>query len=101
MFRLSKPKSNKANSLNLYLRVIYIKCKSQNINPISPTRKFTLGIIEIIIKSLSTIFSAWFNKIYLSVQFQYLTFQPNPKVRGVCKVKVFASMLVDTSSPLI
>ena len=30
-------------------------CKSQNINLISPTRKFNLGIIQIIIKSLSTI----------------------------------------------
>ena len=32
-------------------------CKSQNINPISPTAKFTLGIIQIIIKSLSTSFN--------------------------------------------
>ena len=30
--------------------------------------------------------------INLTVQFQYLT-QPDPEVRGVCKVKVFASML--------
>ena len=33
-------------------------CKSQNINPIYPTPKFNLVIIEIIIKSLLTIFSA-------------------------------------------
>ena len=36
--------------------------KSQNINPFSPTPKFNMGIIQIIIKSLSTIFSALFNK---------------------------------------
>ena len=33
-------------------------CKSTSINPISPTFKFTLGIIQVIIKSLSTIISA-------------------------------------------
>ena len=33
-------------------------CKSTNINPISPTPKFTLGIIQVVIKSLSTIISA-------------------------------------------
>ena len=37
----------------------------------------------------------------LYVQFQYLTFQPDTEVRGVCKVKVFASVLVYTSLPLI
>ena len=36
-----------------YLRETY---KSQNINPISPTPKFTLGIIPIKVKSLSTTF---------------------------------------------
>ena len=47
-------------SLNLYasrkgnFREI---CKSQNINTIFPTPKFNLGIIQIIIKSLLTIFS--------------------------------------------
>ena len=30
--------------------------KSQNINPISPTPKFTFGIIQIKVKSLSTSF---------------------------------------------
>ena len=39
------------------------------------------------------------NNIYLSVQFQYLTFQPNPKVSDVCEVKVFASMLVLACAP--
>ena len=33
-------------------------CKSQKMNPISRTPKFNLGIIQNIIKSLSTIFSA-------------------------------------------
>ena len=45
-----------------YFRETY---KSQNINLISPTPKFTLGTIS------------------------YLTFQPGPEVRGECKVKVF------------
>ena len=36
-----------------YFRESY---KSQNINPISPTPKFTLGIIQINVKSLSTSF---------------------------------------------
>ena len=36
-----------------YFRETY---KSQNINPISPTPKFTLGIIQIKVKSLSTRF---------------------------------------------
>ena len=36
-----------------YFREIY---KSQNINPISPTPKFTFGIIQIKVKSLSTSF---------------------------------------------
>ena len=36
-----------------YFRETY---KSQNINPISPTPKFTLGIIPIEVKSLSTSF---------------------------------------------
>ena len=42
--------------------------KSQNINPISPTPKFTFGIIQIKVKSLSTSFQ-WLvqYKISLSV----------------------------------
>ena len=42
--------------------------KSQNINPISPTPKFTFGIIQIKVKSLSTSFQ-WLvqYKINLSV----------------------------------
>ena len=62
--------------------------KSQNINPISPTPKFTFGIIQIKVKSLSTSFQ-WLvqYKINLSVRLR-----PDLGVRGVCKVKVFASM---------
>ena len=62
--------------------------KSQNINPISPTPKITFGIIQIKVKSLSTSFQ-WLvqYKINLSVGHR-----PDLEVRGVCKVKVFASM---------
>ena len=62
--------------------------KSQNINPISPTPKFTFGIIQIKVKSLSTSFQ-WLvqYKINLSVGLR-----SDLEVRGVCKVKVFASM---------
>ena len=78
MCRLAKPKSNKANSLNLYpktngyFRETY---KPQNINLISPTP---------VIKS----FLVHSSIINLSVQFQYLTFQPVQE-SGVCKVEVF------------
>ena len=54
MYRLAKQKSNKANGY-FYFRETF---KKQNINHISPTPKFTLGIIQIIIKGLSTSFSA-------------------------------------------
>ena len=57
MCRQAKPKSNMANSLNLYPKTKgYFRetCKSQNINLISLTPKFNLGIIQIKIKSLST-----------------------------------------------
>ena len=62
--------------------------KSQNIIPISPTPKFTFGIIQIKVKSLSTSFQ-WLvqYKINLSVWLR-----PDLEVRGVCKVKMFASM---------
>ena len=57
-------------------------CKSQNIiyyisHSISPTPQFNVGIIQILIKCLSTIFSAEFNKKnpHLSVQLKYHTFQ--------------------------
>ena len=33
--------------------------------------------------------------------FRYLTFQPDPEIRGVCKVKLFASMFIYVSFPLI
>ena len=48
--------------------------KSQNINPISPTPKLILGIIQIKVISISTSFQ-WLvqYQINLSVQFQYLT----------------------------
>ena len=39
--------------VKVYFRETY---KSQNINPISPTPNFTLGIIQIKVKSLSTSF---------------------------------------------
>ena len=58
-------------------------CKSQNINLISPTLKFNLGIIQFIFKILSTIVVLSSLKIYLSVQFQYLTFQLDQE-SGVC-----------------
>ena len=52
-----------------YFRETY---KSQNINPSSPSPKFTLGIIKIKVKSLSTSFR-WSDKNNLSLQLQYLT----------------------------
>ena len=45
--------SNNISSGKGYFRETY---KSQNINPISPTPKLTLGIIQIDVKSLSTRF---------------------------------------------
>ena len=78
--------------------------KSQNVNSISPTPKFNLAIIHIIIKSMLTIFSgsgSSIKDIYLSVYLQYLTFQSGPDVRSVCKVKVFVYMLVYISFHLI
>ena len=103
-------------------------CKPQNINLISPTHNFNwikafsgddLYKLTLTVKSLSfncfvilfvlcLLFKICLNlqlllvlssiKIYLSVQFQYLKFQHDPEVRGVCKVKVFASILVYTFS---
>ena len=55
--RLAKPKSNKANMLNLCPKAkghFRETCNSQNINLMSLTHKINLGIIQIIIKSLST-----------------------------------------------
>ena len=69
-------------------------CKSPNINLITQTPKFTVGIIQIISKSILTILLLNSIQIYLYVPFQYLTLQPDPEVRGVCKVKVVGSMLV-------
>ena len=62
--------------------------KSQTINPISPSPKFTFAIIQIKVKSLSTSFQ-WLvqYKINLSVWLR-----PGLEVRGVCKVKPFTSM---------
>ena len=104
MCHLAKPKSNTANSLNLYPKTKgYFRetCKflSQNINFISPTSKFKIGIIHIIIKSLSTILVLSSIK---NIQFQYLTFQPDQESdRAMYTVKVFSSLLVYTSFPLI
>ena len=63
-------------------------CKSQNVYLISTTPKFILGIIKIIIKRMSTILALSSIKINSSVQFQYLTFQSNPEIRGVCNFYV-------------
>ena len=57
---LAEHKSNKENLLNIFSRrrVFFRESNnSQNINPISPTPKFTFGIIQIKVKSLSTSFS--------------------------------------------
>ena len=58
--------------------------------------------VKYVLKSLLSSFH-WlvFKKINLSVQYQYLTFQPDPDMRGVFKDIVFASMLDYTSFPLI
>ena len=77
-----------------YLRETY---KSQNINPISPTTKFTLGIIQIKIKAYQLVFSAKFNKKQTYLYNFNIWLQPDLEARGVCMVKVFASMLVYTS----
>ena len=53
MCRLAKQKSNKAKSSKLFpLAKVYLRetYKLQNINHISPTPKFTMGIIQIIVK---------------------------------------------------
>ena len=71
MCRLAKPMSNMTNSLNSYPKTkghFRERCKSQNMNLISPIPKFNLSIIQIIIKSLSTILVLSSIKIYLSVQ---------------------------------
>ena len=60
MCRLAKQKSNKAYLSNLYLKTkgyFREKCKSENINHMFPTPKFTMSIIQIIVQSISTIFS--------------------------------------------
>ena len=58
-----------------YFREMY---KSQNINPIFPTPKFTLGIIQIIFQV--QVLSSIKNKLISTIS----TFQPDPEVRGVC-----------------
>ena len=86
MCHLAQPKPNEANSLNSYLKTkgyFSETCKSQNINLISPSPKFNFYIIQIIIKSLSTFLVLSPIKIYLPVQFLYLTFQPDHE-SGVC-----------------
>ena len=91
MCRLAKLKSNKANSSNLYSPAKgYFRemCILHNIESHFSSPKCNFGIIQIIIKSLSTIFSTYDSsiKIYLSVQFFYLILQHDPVVRGVSKV---------------
>ena len=75
---------NKAKSLNGYPTIkVYFRemFKSQNINLISPTPKFSLGIIHTILVLIQI-------KVYT-----YLTgtisISDLPRVRSVCKVKVF------------
>ena len=88
-----KTEVKQGNSSNLYPPAkVYFRetYKSQNINHISPTPKFNMGTIEIIVEILSTIFQCL-------VQLKnktYLTFLRDPEVRCVCKIKLFASMLV-------
>ena len=76
------PKSNKAYSLNVYPPTKgylekRVNHKTYISHSISPTPQFNVGIIQILIKCLSTIFSAEFNKkkTHLSVQLKYHTFQ--------------------------
>ena len=97
MCRLVKPKSNLSNLYPPTKGYFRETCKSENINLISPTPMFNLGIIKIIVKSLSTIVVLSLIKIYLSEHYQYLTFQPDPKVRSMLMVKGFASMYIYTS----
>ena len=58
MCRLAKQKSNKEKLLIFFpVKGIFRETnKSQNINPIPLTPKFTFGIIQIKVKSLSTSF---------------------------------------------
>ena len=67
-------------------------CKSQSINPIAPTPKFNLGIIQITIKSISTIIVLIYSLIKQNIRICKISIvhlQPDSEVRGVCKVKVF------------
>ena len=103
MCHLAKQKSSKANVSNLFPAKVYFRetYKSQNIDPISPTPKFSLGIMQIKIKSISTMFSV-VNSINkkLICTISISDFNLTQK-SGVCKVKVFASMLVYDYFPLI
>ena len=80
MCRLAKPKSNKANSLNLYpktngyFRETY---KSQNINLISPN---PVIISFLVLSSIINILICTISIFDLSTW---------PRVMGVCKVEVF------------
>ena len=73
---------NKTNSTNFYPPAKgYLRetCKLQNKNPIYMylNLKFTFGIIQIINKK----------NILTSTQFQYLTFQPNPRGQACVKIQ--------------
>ena len=81
---MSSNESNKANSLHLYPKMkVYFRKKPVNHKSYFSNAKVNLGIIQIIIKRLSTILVLSSIKIYLSEQFQYQTFQPG-KESGVC-----------------
>ena len=82
------------------------KSKSQNIDPISPTTKSTSSIIQVETKACQLCSTPCFSvnmlkckksiKMYLNVQFRYLSSKSNPRGHGVCKVKcvlAFCSML--------
>ena len=70
----------------------------ENTNSICPTPKFTLVIIQIKVKSLSSFLHLVQLKLNLSeVNTFNIRLQPDPEVRGVCEVNLFAFMLAYTS----
>ena len=81
---------NKTNLTNLYPPTKgYLRetCKSRNINPIY----LTLSSLSVSFRSYVLVL-VLIKSILTSAQFQYLTFKPNPKVKGVCKFKVLPCM---------
>ena len=76
-------------------------CKSQNINLISPTRKFNLGIIHIIIKSLSTslVLSSIKDILICTISISDLS---THQESGVCvRSEFFLVCLIYTSFPFV